>query len=479
MKNRILNKRFTLILISATLLIVAFVVPPASPQQTKDEGYRGIWYANQKSGDEYVYKYSGGMATYPQQHIPIAIYAEKVQQTFFCYGGAAKDKNTLLHMISYYDHKTGMVPRPTILLDKGTSDAHDNPVMSIDAQGFIWVFSNSHGLGRPSYIHRSTKPYSIDSFERVLTTNFSYGQPWYLPSGNFLFLHTRYTKSGHRRLFWMGSADGRQWSEPQMIAYIAEGDYQISWQRGNVVGTAFDYHPDRKGYDNSVDRGLNARTNLYYLETANGGKTWRTAGGQTVVTPLTAVNNPALVRDYEREKLLVYIKDLQFDDKGRPVILYLTSRGYRSGPENNPRTWQTAHWTGREWEIRPVFTSENNYDQGSLYLEDGGTWRVIAPALPGPQRYNPGGEVAIWVSRDQGREWKMVRQLTRDSARNHTYVRHPLQARPAFYALWADGNARQPSESRLYFTDQGGTHVWRLPAEMAGEYAKPEIVGSP
>ncbi len=27
---------------------------------------------------------------------------------------------------------------------------------------------------------------------------------------------------------------------------------------------------------------------------------------------------------------------------GRPVILYVTSRGYESGPENNPRTWTTA-----------------------------------------------------------------------------------------------------------------------------------------
>src|SRR3954454_13884971 len=39
----------------------------------KDDGYRGIWYWNQRSNDEYVYKYSGGFATYPQQHVPIAL----------------------------------------------------------------------------------------------------------------------------------------------------------------------------------------------------------------------------------------------------------------------------------------------------------------------------------------------------------------------------------------------------------------------
>ena len=53
----------------------------------EDDGYRGIWYANQKSNDEYVYKYSGGMATYPQQHAPIAIYAPAANKTFFVYGG--------------------------------------------------------------------------------------------------------------------------------------------------------------------------------------------------------------------------------------------------------------------------------------------------------------------------------------------------------------------------------------------------------
>jgi hypothetical protein len=40
----------------------------------------------------------------------------------------------------------------------------------------------------------------------------------------------------------------------------------------------------------------------------------------------------------------------------------------------------------------------------------------------------------------------------------------------------ADGNARKKSESRLYFTDRDGTHVWRLPTTMTGDTAKPEIV---
>src|SRR5262245_16291886 len=87
--------------------------------QQKDDGYRGIWYMNQPTQDEYKFKYSGGLGTYPQQHIPMAWYCKEVNKTFFCYGGTVAhkpgDKQVLLHMVSYFDHATRKVPRPTIL----------------------------------------------------------------------------------------------------------------------------------------------------------------------------------------------------------------------------------------------------------------------------------------------------------------------------------------------------------------------------
>ena len=104
------------------LLLMALAALRSIGQETKiktlsaDDGYRGIWYMNQPSKDAYKYKYSGGLATYPQQHMPIAIYSKEANKTFFCYGGRPKDKNELLHMVSYYDHATGTVPRPRILL---------------------------------------------------------------------------------------------------------------------------------------------------------------------------------------------------------------------------------------------------------------------------------------------------------------------------------------------------------------------------
>lgn len=438
----------------------------AALENRKLDGYRGIWYFNQPQDDEYVYKYSGGLGTYSCKHRPFAIYRPEVNKTFFCYGGTNEDGTTLLHMVSYYDHATGTVPRPTLLLDKQTTDAHDNPVIAIDAEGYVFIFSSSHGTPRPSYICRSKRPYEIDEFERVLTTNFSYTQPFHLGEQGFVFPQTIYL--GGRAIYFQTSRDGCQWTEPQLLSLIAQGHYQISEPFGTQkLGMAFNYHPQQKG--------LNWRTNLYYMATSDLGQTWTNAAGEPLELPLTEPINPTLVQEYESQGRNVYMKDITFDAAGRPVILYLTSGGWQSGPGNDPRIWQTARWTGSAWDIQGTIRSDNNYDFGSLYIEPDGTWRLIAPTETGPQPYNPGGEVAMWTSGDRGATWTKVKQLTHDSPYNHTYVRRPVNAHPDFYAIWADGHARQKSDSRLYFTNRDGTRVWRLPVQIEGDAAKPEV----
>ena len=483
---------------AALLALAGAAAAEEMPVNRKDDGYRGIWYMNQPSGDAYVFKYSGGLGTYCAKHRPLAVYCPAGEKTFFCYGGTAEGAHPrhtpddlsrsgqfdrrrpgfLLHMVSYFDHKTGLVPRPTILLDKETADAHDNPVISVDDRGFLWIFSTSHGTSRPSFIHRSTAPWSIDAFERVPATrseggrdvpitNFSYMQAWHVPGRGFLAFFTQYNFPVTRTSCFMTSPDGVRWSAWQRLAAFGEGHYQVSEPAPDRAGVAFNYHPPKKG--------VNGRTNLYYLDTPDGGASWRTAGGRPVEVPLATVEHPALVRDYAREGLNVYMKDLAFDRDRRPVILYVTSAGYEPGPENGPRVWTTARWAGSAWEVREGMRSDNNYDTGALHIEEDGTWRVIGPTEPGPQPFNPGGEMAMWTSDDRGATWKKARQMTSGSERNHTYARRPVNAHPGFYALWADGHGRQPSASRLYFCDKAGT-VYLLPPEMRGEFDKPSVV---
>ncbi len=464
------------LLIAAASFGFIFVSAPSAQATNKAEGYRGIWYMNQPSGDEYVYKYSGGLGTYCAKHKPFAIYRPEVNKTFFCYGGATADNNhELVHMVSYFDHETGMVPQPTFLLNKQTSDAHDNPVISMDAQGFIWIFSTSHGTSRPSFIHRSQQPYSIDRFIQITATkqsggipqpitNFSYMQPWYMEGKGFIAFFTRYRYPVDRTICFMTSPDGERWSEWERIATIEKGHYQVSAIGKNKAGSAFNFHPDPKG--------LNWRSHLYYVETDDFGKTWQTADGTPLKLPLKDRDNPALVYNSIEKGELVYLKDIRYDSQDRPVILFITSKGYQSGPQNNPRAWRTARWTGEFWEIQNAMTSDNNYDMGSLYLESDCQWQIIAPTETGPQPYNPGGEVALWTTSNAGQTWKKQKQMTDCSERNHTYVRHPLNAHPEFYAFWADGHGRQPSESDLYFSNAAGD-VFQLPRIMHRPFEKP------
>jgi hypothetical protein len=236
---------------------------------------------------------------------------------------------------------------------------------------------------------------------------------------------------------------------------------------GRII-TAFNAHPD----------GVDKRTNLYFLQTDDMGATWQTIDGLTVTTPLDNLDNPAIVRNYQAEKRLVYLKDIQFDRDNHPVLLYITSAYHQPGPVGEPRWWTIAQWTGSSWQFHKITRATHNYDMGSLYIERG-IWRLIAPTEPGPQHWGAGGEMAMWLSGDQGATWRKEHVLTHDSQLNHAYARRAVHAHPDFYAFWADGHADEFSPSRLYFSDKTGKIVRQLPDNMQRDFAKPQKVETP
>ena len=460
---------------------VAMAADDDSTIKPKDDGYRGIWFTlgqffdapygkgNWKSFWDYGDKYSGGLGTYTAKHVPIAIYAPEAKKTFFCYGGAKEGKRYLYNMISYYDHETDRVPRPTIIHDKqGVNDPHDDSSLTIDEKGHIWVYVAGRGRVRPGFVYRSVKPYDIERFELVSSDEICYPQPWAIPGVGIFELFTKYTSG--RELYWnFRKPDGSR-GEDQKLAAM-EGQYQTSFRLGHRVITAFNRHPKH-----APDR----RTDLYYLETRDLGKTWQTIEGKTISPPLTDPKNPALVNAYSEDQRLVYLNSITLDGEGNPVILVVTSSDYRPGPQGDPRTWEVLHHKDGKWNIHNVTTSTHNYDTGPIWIEADGTWRIVGPTERGPQRWGGGGEVAVWISRDQGESWTKVRDVTRNSARNQSYVRKVFNAEPdsPFAVLWADGHADKLSVSRLYFANRDGTIVRRLPYDMKGDFATPETVKS-
>jgi hypothetical protein len=455
--------KFSMMLIAIAVLAATYSAAEPIINSTKADGYKGIWFTLGQFL-EYGDKYSGGLGTYTAKHIPLAVYSPEVNKTFFVYGGTTgAEERHLLIMASFYDHSTGTVPKPTIVHDKeGVNDPHDNGSILLDAGGHVLVFVSGRGRHRPGFKYRSVEPYSVEAFERILEEEFTYPQPWLIPGKGILHCFTKYTNG--RELYWETSADGRTWTEDRKLAGMG-GHYQVSREQNGRVITAFNYHPG-----GNVDK----RTNLYYAETSDFGETWHTVGGKVLKTPLEETHNPALVRDYEAEKRLVYMKDINFDAEGRPVILVITSSSYKPGPEGDPRTWTVVHWNGTDWEFHEVTHSSHNYDMGSLYVEPHGVWRIIGPTEPGPQPIGTGGEMALWLSRDEGKSWTKLRDITHNSSRNHAYARRPVNAHPDFYAFWADGNPDALSESHLYFTNQTGDQVWELPYEMKEDNAAPK-----
>ena len=475
--------------VGSGLMMIGVIVSAAAEEPRRVDGYQGIWFTlgqfyGKGSGDApfarasrapvfpYGDKYSGGLGTYTAKHTPLAIYRAEVEKTFFVYGGTTGPKDRhLLCMVSYYDHRNHRVPKPVVVYDKkGVDDPHDNPSLAIDEKGYLWVIVSGRGRSRPGFKFRSREPFSIDGFELISEEELTYPQPHSLRGEGFLHLFTKYT--GVRELYWETSDDGRQWTDDRKLAGIREpghkrgGHYQTSASNGDRVGTFFNRHPD-----GNVDR----RTDLYYLQTVDRGRTWTTVDDRQLEIPLAEVEGPARVKDYASEGRNVYLKDMGFDRQGHPVVLYVTSPGHEPGPPNDPRFFRVTRWDGGEWKSHTICRTDHNYDMGSLYLSRE-KWTVIVPSIPGPQPHHGGGEIAMWESRDAGETWRLAKEVTRDSPRNHNYARRPLGMKDPFFAFWADGDPTRLSPSHLYFTDSTGGRVWRLPYEMSGDFAEPELV---
>ena len=126
LRHRIKRIRKCSVLVLALGHLAFASTASSNEPNSRHDGYQGIWFTLGQMG-EFGDKYSGGLGTYTAKHRPIAIYAQEVNKTFFVYGGARDGKRYLLNMIGYYDHATGMVPKPVIVHDtKGEYDPHDN-----------------------------------------------------------------------------------------------------------------------------------------------------------------------------------------------------------------------------------------------------------------------------------------------------------------------------------------------------------------
>ncbi|MDA3959196.1 MAG: BNR-4 repeat-containing protein [Planctomycetota bacterium] len=439
--------RLLLIILPIILLGSPWGQLGASEVAPVHDGYRGLWYQLRN-------KYSGAMATYTAKHRPLAVYAEAVDRTFFVYGGTtAVDERELVAMIGVYDHATRSFAQPREVMRKpGVDDGHDNPSLAILADGRLLVAVSGRNTRRKGVYFRSLRPYDPTAFERVPGPSFTYPQPWVLDDGRLVHCFTRYT--GGREIYVAtANAAAEDWTDPLKLVGFG-GHYQVSAARGDLVVTAFNWHP--KG---NVD----ARTNLYVMASSDAGRRWMSLDGGALELPLKHPDNPALVRDFAAEGLRIYLKDIALDDRGRPAILVVAAPAGAG-----PRRWLVARFNGRAWDWSQVTTSDHSYDTGCLWL-DGDTAWVVGPSLPGPQPNRTGGDLEMF--RGQRGRWTRVERLTTDPTAHHSYVRRPLHARPDFAAFWGSAVSDTFSPVRLHALDLDRSEVVTLPMVMPTETA--------
>jgi hypothetical protein len=433
-------------------------------QNQKAEGYRGLWSSSGRI-QEYGYRYSGGLGTFSSHNSTVAIYSPEVKKTFFVYSGTTlAEESHLQIMISYFDHRKGKVPKPVIVYDKmGVNDPRDNASIAINSAGYIWVFISGSGRTRPGLIFRSSEPYSIEKFDEILQGEIVFPQPWWINDSCLFLMYTKIKSVSEP--YWSYSSDGKTWPAGQKLSAMG-GSGLITGFRNNTIVCVFNYFPE-----GNADK----QTNLYMVRTKDMGKTWETVDNKIVETPVSGVHNEALIKDYEAENKLVYIKDLNFDSEGNPVILAITSRDSHPGPAGDPREWVIIHRKDNKWNFSKVCESLHNYDLGSLYIT-GDVWKIIGPTEPGPQKYGTGGEIALWESKDKGLTWEKNKNITTNSLWNNSNARRPVNAAREFYSFWANGDPGKLSVSQLYFTDESCNRVWVLPYKMTKNFEKPKRI---
>jgi len=429
------------------------VLPPAVT--------RGVWYwcgsANLLPGQGAVY--SGAMATYCVWHRPMAVYAPEVNRSYFVYGSAGNRPT-----ISYYDHNTHEFAYPVAIGENPDGDAHRNPTLLIDDEGYLYMFWGAHG--HPTLVHRSVRPYDISAWEQRATIEpdggTSYPQPWMLRAGE---IFVSYRKAPGWR--FVTSTDGAQsWSEPRDIAAFGMSETARGVAEYSIYGitvAAGGEYPRRihfawsrlgGGTPEEIERKhlWARRYNVYYAYSDDGGRTWRRSDGTPYASP---IDESQAEKIWDCGEHGVWLKDIQLDSRGNPYILFLDSE-----VETFRSAWKVARRVGDGWEVVHLTESDHMYDAGCLMMLADDDIRIWAPTTD-LQPHEDGGEIEEWRSTDGGATWTNTRHLTQNSQWSHNQVKPVMGHRQGpgdVRAIWSCGDSRKPPETedvRLYYMGEG------------------------
>lgn len=393
--------------------------------------YCGVWYASPVSG-----VYGGPAATYSNWNRPMGVYAPTQNKTFFVYANANNAP-----VIGYYDHVAETFSEPVVIGANIDMDAHRNPSVLIDEDGYIYVFWGSHG--NPTHVSKSTSPYNISSWVTKvdLSTLTSYPQPWQLEEDK-LFVSFRegtgkwrYATSDNGADSWSASTDIIDFS-----AAGASGIYLVSVaETGSYprrVHLAWSY------YVGTWDQ----RWDVYYAYSDDGGTSWKKRDGTTYALPITGATADKV---YESGDEGVWLNDIQLDSSGNPHLVFISAN--RTTFQG---MWKTARYSAGNWIITDLTASDHMYDLGSMVFINDNDIRIYIPSTPS-QTGEDGGEIEEWTSTDGGQGWANTKHITSDSTYSHQSVKTVWNHQQSdFRVFWSYGDAIDSADNKsvnLYY----------------------------
>ncbi len=197
---------------------------------------------------------------------------------------------------------TGLTARTAYAFRVVAYDAAGNRAESALPVTTLPPASSGRGAERPGFKYRSRKPYDISAFDRISGRGNDL-RPTVVSAGKgFINFSPNTPKAANCTSKPVPTGLPGAGPETRGLG----GHYQVTSLKDNKIDTFFNYHPN-----GNMDR----RTNLYYMQTTDMGKTWTTADGKPLRFPLADVQNPALVINYEAEGKLQYHMDLELGQK--------------------------------------------------------------------------------------------------------------------------------------------------------------------
>jgi hypothetical protein len=392
----------------------------------------GVWHASFAKNRRYPGNntvYGGGHATYCAWTRPMAIYAPSQDKTFFVFGNAENAPT-----ISFYDHKSKRFGHAVTVAANPDMDAHKNPHLLIDEDGFLYMFYRAHCT--PTHAVKSVRPFDISKWESlgVVVESSSYPQPWQLKRGEIIVLYRGGGTHNATQSYVKSTDGGATWSSPVHIATPPpkNGIYGVS-----IAETGA--YPRKVHIAWSLTRGdWWQRYHVFYAHSDDGGTTWRKSDGSACKLPISEPTSEMIFESAVPDRG-VWLKDIQLDSKGNPYVLFIDANSltYES-------VWRLAKCVGGKWTFHEIATSDHPYDDGALVMLDDGDIRVYAPTTAS-QPHLDGGKIEEWRSTNGGKTWTNTKHLTTGPRFSHNHVKTVFNGgKGDFRVFWNHGDASYP-----------------------------------